>query len=63
MKTETITPTINTVLLPHGWKTQVAKRLGVHPNTIKNNIQAGCGEMYDKILHTANQLYGKHSNN
>lgn len=44
--------------LPHGWKTEVAKVLNVHPNTVKRNLQRGKGEMYNKIVHVAAAKYG-----
>lgn len=45
--------------LPHGWKTEVAKILGVHPMTISRNIKKGRGIMYDKIVKTAAAKYGE----
>ncbi|HBG41156.1 MAG TPA: hypothetical protein DDW85_07050 [Porphyromonadaceae bacterium] len=45
--------------LPHGWKTEVAKVLGVHPITIKRSLQKGGGMMYDRIVKTAAAKYGK----
>ncbi len=43
---------------PHGWKTCVANVLSIHPNTVKNNLQQGCGEMYELIMKTALEKYG-----
>lgn len=45
--------------LPHGWKTEVAKTLGVHPMTIKRNIRKGSGPMFERIVKTAAAKYGK----
>ena len=45
--------------LPFGWRTEVAKVLGVHPLTISRNIKKGKGAMYDKIVRTAALKYGK----
>lgn len=58
MQTKIIKDTVLPAVLPHGWKTRVAKAIGVHPNTVKNNLQAGQGETYDRIMHTAKQIYG-----
>ena len=46
-------------VLPHGWKKEVAKTLGVHPNTVRNNLIAGTGDGYEKILKTCKEKYGK----
>lgn len=46
-------------VLPHGWKTEVAKTLGIHPNTVKNNLHAGKGATYDRIIKCATAKYGK----
>lgn len=45
--------------LPHGWKTEVAKVLGVHPMTITRNIKRGKGYMYERIVATAAAKYGE----
>lgn len=45
--------------LPHGWKTQVAKILGIHPNTVKNAIQSRKGETYEKIKQVAITKWGQ----
>lgn len=45
--------------LPHGWKTEVAKVLGIHPLTVSRNLQKGEGEMYNKIVRAAASKYGK----
>lgn len=44
--------------LPHGWKKEVAKAIGVHPNTVMRNLKAGKGLVYDKIVRTAAMKYG-----
>lgn len=54
-KVELIMPPV----LPHGWKKEVAKTLGIHTNTITNNLNAGSGIMYDKIMRCAKEKYGK----
>lgn len=46
-------------LLPHGWKQEVATLLGVHRNTINNNLKEGKGEMYDRIMKCVKEKYGK----
>jgi IS30 family transposase len=45
--------------LPHGWRTEVAKTLSVHPLTISRNVKRGRGLMYDKIVKTVSAKYGK----
>ena len=35
--------------LPHGWKTEVAKILGIHINTVTNALNAGKGRRYEQI--------------
>ena len=47
--------------LPHGWKTEVAKALGVHPITVRRNIKIGYGKMFEKIVKTATEKYGINS--
>ena len=63
MKTETISKPILPAVLPHGWKKKVAESLGVHPNTVKNNLLLGSGEMYNRIIHTAAQMFGQSTKN
>lgn len=46
-------------VLPHGWKGEVAKRLGIHHNTVTNNLKKGSGKEYDRIMKCAKELYGK----
>lgn len=46
-------------VLPHGWKKEVAKLLGVHPNTVKNALIAGSGDTYEKVMKCAKEKYGK----
>lgn len=48
------------LILPHGWKTATAKAIGVSINTITNNLKKGEGDTYNKIIHTASQIYAKH---
>lgn len=45
--------------LPHGWKKEIAGILGVHQNTITNNLKKGSGYFYNKIVITATNKYGK----
>jgi len=45
-------------ILPHGWKLEVAKLLGVHQNTITNHLKIGSGKFYNKIMHVALEKYG-----
>lgn len=46
-------------ILPHGWKTEVAKLLGIHVNTVTNALRDGSGDTYDRIMKTAKEKYGK----
>ncbi|NDV68342.1 hypothetical protein [Dysgonomonas sp. 25] len=48
--------------LPHGWKAEVARTLGVHRNTVKNAIELGKGELYERIKQVAIQKWGKIEN-
>lgn len=59
MKTVIVKKTSLPEFLPHGWKTQVAKALGIHPNTVKNAIHAGKGETYERIKKVATEKWGK----
>jgi len=52
---ETETPPI----LPHGWKSEVATLLGIHPNTVTNALNAGKGSNYNRIMKCAKEKYGK----
>jgi len=45
-------------VLPHGWKKSVAATLGLHINTITNNLKKGEGEMYERIIKAAKEKYG-----
>ncbi len=45
--------------LPHGWKTEVAKILGVNPITVKRNINKGSGQLFERIVKTAAAKYGE----
>lgn len=58
MKTVIVKKTSLPEFLPHGWKTQVAKVLGIHPNTVKNAIHAGKGETYERIKKVAIEKWG-----
>ena len=57
-KTLTIELVLPTVL-PHGWKSEVARTLGIHINTITNALKAGSGETYNRIIKCAKEKYGK----
>lgn len=57
MQTEKINTNEKLIMFPQGWKTATAKALGVHINTITNNLKKGSGDTYDKIIHTAKQIY------
>ena len=46
------------MFLPHGWKTEVARHLGIHPNTVKNAIRSKTGPNYKRIIKVATDLYG-----
>lgn len=53
---------INTELppvLPHGWKQEVAKALGLHRNTITNALAIGNGDTYERIMKCAKEKFGK----
>ncbi|MCD7973404.1 MAG: hypothetical protein LUG18_12210 [Candidatus Azobacteroides sp.] len=45
--------------LPHGWKKEVAKTLGIHVNTVTNILKVGKGEKYEKIKRVAIEKWGK----
>ena len=47
------------LLLPHGWKKDVAKMLGIHINTVTNALKEGKGVTYDRIMQAAKNKYGK----
>lgn len=59
LKTVTIKKTSLPNFLPHGWKTEVAKTLGIHRNTVKNALDAGRGETYEKIKKIAIIKWGE----
>jgi len=46
------------LFLPHGWKTDVAKLLGIHHNTLTNALKSGKGETYEKIKTVVIKKYG-----
>jgi hypothetical protein len=45
--------------LPHGWKSEVAKSLKIHKNTVTNVLKKGKGATYERIMTTAKAKYGK----
>lgn len=59
METKFLTKPVLPAFLPHGWKKDVALTLGIHPDTVKRNLKAGKGDMYDKIVRAAAAKYGK----
>lgn len=44
--------------LPHGWKTEVAHRIGVHPKSMCRILRAKSGVNYAKAVEAAKNLYG-----
>ena len=59
METKFLTNPKLPAFLPHGWRKEVAAVLGIHPNTLKRNLQRGKGETYDKIVRAAAAKYGE----
>lgn len=59
MATQIIKNATLPAILPHGWKKEIAKVLGVHQNTITNNLRKGSGCFYDRIVKAATEKYGK----
>ncbi len=59
MKAKFLTNPELPIILPHGWKKDVAKILGVHPNTIQRHIKLGKGDTYRKIVRAAELKYGE----
>jgi len=49
----------NINLLPHGWKTEAAKVLGIHHNTVTNALKAKKGVNYERIINYINDNYAK----
>ena len=45
--------------LPHGWKKEVARVLGIHINTVTNALNAGKGNTYERIKHVAIEKWGE----
>jgi len=45
-------------ILPHGWKKDVAKLLGIHVNTVTNALNDGKGDTYERIMKCAKEKYG-----
>lgn len=46
------------VVLPQGWKKEVARSLGVHRNTVRNALNSGKGIMYNRVMKCALAKYG-----
>jgi hypothetical protein len=59
METKFLTSPKLPAFLPHGWKTEVAKVLGVHPITVRRSLERGHGLIYDRIVKTAAAKYGE----
>ena len=60
--TTQIIETEKPLLLPHGWKKEVAELLKIHQNTVTNALEAGKGKNYDRIMKCAKEKYGKPTN-
>lgn len=62
MKTTKITYELPKVL-PHGWKGEMARLLGIHRNTVANAIKRGEKDpkdpLYIQIMQMAKNKYGK----
>jgi plasmid maintenance system antidote protein VapI len=59
METKFMTAPSLPPFLPHGWKKEVAKVLGIHPNTVTRNLKLGKGDVYNRIVLAAAAKYGK----
>ena len=59
MKTIRLQPATLPILLPHGWKKEVAEAVGIHCASISRILKSGRGAMYDKIAKTAAEKYGE----
>lgn len=59
MKTVVVKKTELPEFLPHGWKGEVAKALNIHRNTVKNALDAGRGNTYERIKKVAIEKWGK----
>ena len=59
METKFLTNPKLPTFLPHGWKKEVAKVLGIHPNTVMRNLKLGKGNVYNKIVRAAAAKYGE----
>lgn len=57
MKNEKNNNTESPIIFPQGWKKRVAKVLDIHQNTVTNNLKLGNGKTYERIIHTAKQIY------
>jgi len=44
------------LILPRGWKREVAKRLGCHPNTVANAVREK-NYNYPRVVKVAKELY------
>lgn len=59
METKKIVPPELPPILPHGWKKEIAKILGIHQNTVSRALRSGKGITYMKIIKTAASKYGE----
>lgn len=59
METKFLTNPKLPTFLPHGWKKEVAKMLGIHPNTVMRNLKRGKGNVYNRIVLAAAAKYGE----
>ncbi|MEA4981450.1 hypothetical protein SDC9_169675 [bioreactor metagenome] len=59
MSTQVLT-TETPIVLPHGWKKEVAETLGIHPNTVKTALKRGINDpTYKHIMKCAKEKYGQ----
>lgn len=58
MKTKILTNRELPAILPHGWKTEAARALGVHKVTVSRALRAGSGDTYNRIMKVALEKYG-----
>lgn len=61
MGTKKLSPVELPLVLPHGWKKEVALTLGIHQNTVSRALRSGKGFTYIKIVRTAAAKYGEKS--
>lgn len=59
MEAKKLPPPKLPLLLPHGWKKEVALTLGIHPNTVSRALRSQKGITYIKIVKAAAAKYGE----